>query len=69
MVILTLLDDDDLECCGYEVRNCSKKGRGVFATKGKPSKFILPDRNDRRYSFVNKISDPKRIEADTECRI
>ena len=37
MVILTLLDDDDIECCGYEVRSCSKKGRGVFATKGETS--------------------------------
>ena len=69
MVILTLLDDDDVECCGYEVRNCSKKGRGVFATKGKPSKFILSDRNERRYNVVNEILDPKRIKADTECRI
>ncbi|CAG5112247.1 Oidioi.mRNA.OKI2018_I69.chr2.g6482.t1.cds [Oikopleura dioica] len=33
MVILTLIDDEGEECCGYEVRNCSQKGRGVFATK------------------------------------
>ena len=41
MVILTLIDDEGEECCGYEVRNCCQKGRGVFATKGKISLIIV----------------------------
>jgi len=68
MVILTLLDDDDIECCGYEVRNCSKKGRGVFATKGKYYEFILSDSNEQQY-VVNTISDPKRIKRDAKCKL
>mgnify|MGYP006944952619 CR=1 FL=1 len=34
MVILSLLDENDCEGLGYEIRTDSKKGRGIFATKG-----------------------------------
>ena len=54
MVILTLIDDEGEECCGYEVRNCSQKGRGVFATKGKLLQVFVA--RHTRYNLSENLS-------------